>query len=51
MEDFEEPKKKKMKGTDGREVTLSKQSVAASEEDMEQICKGFVPKKSLRTGH
>ena len=48
MEDFKEPSKKKMKGTDGKEVTQSKWFVAASEEEMEQICKGFVSKNTKR---
>ena len=48
MEDFKEPKKKKMKGIDGKEVTQSKRFVAVSEEEMEQICKGFVPKNTKK---
>ena len=51
-EDFKKPKNKKMKGTEGKEVTQSKQFVAAFEEEMEQICKRFVPKntRNAQTG-
>ena len=48
MEDFKEPKKKKMKRTDGREVTPTKRFVVASEKEMEQICKGFVPENTKK---
>ena len=48
MEDFKEPKQKKVKGTEGKEVTQSKHFVAASEEEMEKICKGFVPKNTRK---
>ena len=48
MEDFKEPKKEKMKGTEGKEVAQSKQFVDASKEEMEQVCKGFVRKNTRK---
>ena len=38
-----------MKGRNGLEVTQSKQFVSASEEEMEWICKGFVPENTKKT--
>ena len=49
MEDLKEPRKKKLKRTYGKVVTQSKWFVVASEEEMEQISKGFVPKNTKKT--
>ena len=45
MEDFQEPRRKKAKSGDGKQVLRCKRFVVpASKEEMTEICKGFVPK-------